>query len=181
MEKMPSFPFRKGHRSKRAMSENRASLIINPDRKPERLPCLVLDSSNEGFRLRGIFRLKPGQLVEVVLDDDQFNFRRCRVIWVGKAGSKQEGEAGLRETVLRRGTQRRRAFVVITTEPGKSREIARQVASLPGVRVADAGWGSRDVLAVIEFRESRALNKLVIDKIQRLEGVRETSTHIAIE
>ena len=86
---MPSFPLREGRRSKRVISKIRASLIINPD-------CLVLDSSNEGFRLRGIFRLKRGQVVEVALDDDQFNFRRCRVIWVGKAGSKQEGEAGVK-------------------------------------------------------------------------------------
>ena len=74
-----------------------------------------------------------------------------------------------------------RAYVVITTEPGKSREIARQVAGLPGVKMADACWGSRDVFAVIEVRESQALNELVMDKIQRLEGVRETNIHIAIE
>ena len=74
-----------------------------------------------------------------------------------------------------------RAFVVITTDPGKSREIARQVASLPGVRMADPCWGSPDVLAVIEFRESQTLDKLVMDKIQGLEGVKETNTYIAIE
>ena len=73
-----------------------------------------------------------------------------------------------------------RAFVVIRTEPGKSHEIAWQVASLPGVKVADACC-SRDVLAVIEVRESQTLNKLVMDGIQRLEGVRETNTYIVIE
>lgn len=74
-----------------------------------------------------------------------------------------------------------RAYVVITTQSGKSREIARQVAGLPGVKMADACWGSRDVFAVIEVGESQALNKLVMDEIQRLEGVREANTHIAIE
>ena len=74
-----------------------------------------------------------------------------------------------------------RAYVVITTEPGKSRDIARRIANLPGVRMADACWGSRDVFAVIEVKDSQDLNKLVIDKIQRFEGVRETNTHIAIE
>ena len=71
--------------------------------------------------------------------------------------------------------------MVITVEPGKSRDVARQIASLPGVRMADACWGSRDVFAVIEVRDSEELNKLVMDKIQRLNGVRETNTHIAIE
>ena len=75
-----------------------------------------------------------------------------------------------------------RAFVVITTENGKSCEIARWIAGLPGVMMADACFGSHDVVvAVIEFKESQTLNKLVTDKIQSLEGVRETSTHIAIE
>jgi DNA-binding Lrp family transcriptional regulator len=47
--------------------------------------------------------------------------------------------------------------------------------------MADACWGSRDIFAVIEVKESHELNKLVMDKIQRLEGVRNTNTHIAVE
>jgi DNA-binding Lrp family transcriptional regulator len=45
-------------------------------------------------------------------------------------------------------------------------------------RMAEACWGSRDVFAVVEVREFQELNKLVMDQIQRLIGVRETSTHI---
>jgi len=41
--------------------------------------------------------------------------------------------------------------------------------------------GSRDVFAVVEVSASQELNKLVLDKIQRLEGVRETNTHIALD
>jgi len=80
------------------MSKRRASLVINLDRKPKRFPCLVLDSSKEGFRVRGSFDLRRGQVVELILDEDLPNPERCRVVWVGKAGSKQEGEVGL-ETV----------------------------------------------------------------------------------
>jgi DNA-binding Lrp family transcriptional regulator len=74
-----------------------------------------------------------------------------------------------------------RAYIVVATEPGKSRDVARQIADLPGVKMADACWGSRDVFAVVEVRESQELNKLVMDQIQRLVGVRETSTHIALD
>ena len=87
-----------GRRSARVMSKRRASLVINLDRKPKRFPCLVLDSSKEGFRVRGSFDLRRGQVVELILDEDLPNPERCRVVWVGKAGSKQEGEVGL-ETV----------------------------------------------------------------------------------
>src|SRR5437667_121793 len=37
--------------------------------------------------------------------------------------------------------------------------------------------GSREVFAVVEVRGSQELNELVMDQIQRLVGVRETSTH----
>lgn len=74
-----------------------------------------------------------------------------------------------------------RAYIVVAAEPGKSLDVARQMASLPGVKMADACWGSRDVFAVVEVRESQELNKLVMDQIQRLVGVRETSTHIALD
>lgn len=73
-----------------------------------------------------------------------------------------------------------RAYIVISTEAGKSREVARQIAGLPGVKMADACWASRDVFAIVEVGGTKELNKLVMDKIQRLEGVRETNTHIAL-
>jgi hypothetical protein len=92
---MPSFPIPKGRRSVREISKRRASLVINLDRNPKRVPCLVIDSSREGFRLRGSFNLKRGQELELILNEDLPNPERCRVVWVGKAGSKQEGEVGL--------------------------------------------------------------------------------------
>jgi hypothetical protein len=57
-------------------------------------PCLIVDRSEEGFRLRGNFRLKRGQLIELVLDDPVDSVR-CEIIWVGRAGSRQEGQAGV--------------------------------------------------------------------------------------
>jgi len=57
-------------------------------------PCLIVDRSQEGFRLRCDFRLRRGQLVELVVDDP-VNSVRCEVIWIGSAGSQQAGEAGL--------------------------------------------------------------------------------------
>jgi len=76
---MPSFSVPEGRRSKRVVSKRRASLVVNLDRQQKRLPCLVLDSSKEGFRLRGNFHVRRGQVV-------------------GKPGSEQEDEVGL-ETV----------------------------------------------------------------------------------
>jgi DNA-binding Lrp family transcriptional regulator len=74
-----------------------------------------------------------------------------------------------------------KAYIVVATEPGTSRDVARQIAGLPGVKMADACWGSRDVFAVVEVRGTEELNRLVMDQIQRVVGVRETSTHIAVD
>ena len=74
-----------------------------------------------------------------------------------------------------------RAYIVVAVRPGKSRDVARQITSLPGVKMADECWGSRDVFAVVEVAESQELNKLVMDTIQRPEGVAGTSNHIAID
>jgi hypothetical protein len=55
-------------------------------------------------RLHGSFTtdssgdLRRGQVVELILDEETPCPERCSVVWVGKAGSKQEGEVGL-ETV----------------------------------------------------------------------------------
>jgi DNA-binding Lrp family transcriptional regulator len=74
-----------------------------------------------------------------------------------------------------------RAYIVVGTEPGRSRDVAQQIAGMAGVKMADACWGSRDVFAVVEVRGSQELNRLVMDQIQKLVGVRETSTHIALD
>jgi len=92
---MPGSPVPKSRRSKRVRTKRRASLVIDLDRKPKRLPCLVLDSSKDGFRLRGSFLLRRGQVVELILDESSPSSERCSVVWVGKAGSEQEGEVGL--------------------------------------------------------------------------------------
>lgn len=74
-----------------------------------------------------------------------------------------------------------RAYVLINVRPGKVREVVSVVSQLEGVRHADACWGLPDVFAYVETPDEKKLNELVMDKIQRLEGVERTETHIAVE
>ena len=74
-----------------------------------------------------------------------------------------------------------KAYVVITAKSGAAREIAQVTGSLPGVKMADACWGTGDVYAVVEFEEWKELNALVIDKLQRMSGVERTETHVAVQ
>jgi hypothetical protein len=81
--------------SERHPAKKHGSLIINLERHLQRLPCLILDFSRGGFRVRGSFRLKRGHIVEVIPDDDPLSVVKCSVVWVGRTGSAQQGEAGL--------------------------------------------------------------------------------------
>jgi len=92
---MHSFAGTEGRRFKRILSKERASVVVKLDRKQERLPCLVLDSSKSGFRLRGNFHLRRGQVVEIIFDGEPLSFMRCRVVWAGRARSEYVGEVGL--------------------------------------------------------------------------------------
>ena len=73
------------------------------------------------------------------------------------------------------------AFILIDTSPGKAREVARAVAAIPGVKMSNACWGSPDVFVVVEVADQKDLNKLIMDKIQSIEGEGRTETHIAVE
>lgn len=81
--------------SNRIVTKNRASLFVSFKGHVERRPCLVVDRSQGGFRVRVSSKLRRGQVVEVCLDEDPGNPVRCSVVWIGKPGSKQEGQAGL--------------------------------------------------------------------------------------
>jgi hypothetical protein len=90
-KRMLSLPVPQGRQSIRVVSKRRASVVVSQ----RRYPCLVLDFSQEGFRLRGSFHLKRSEVVELVLDEYPPICERCSVVWVGRAGSKYEGEVGL--------------------------------------------------------------------------------------
>ena len=87
-------PIPKARRSKRIATKERANLVFDRSGGQKMFPCLIVDRSQEGFRLRGSFRLKRGQLVELVLDDPVDSIR-CEVKWIGKGGLEQAGEVGL--------------------------------------------------------------------------------------
>jgi len=71
-----------------------------------------------------------------------------------------------------------RAYVLINVRPGKVRELVAVLSGLEGVRHADACWGLPDIFAEVETADEKGLNELVIDRIQKLDGVERTETHI---
>jgi len=81
----------------RLASKKPGSLIVKPDYEHEqRFPCLITNASSVGFKLRVNVRLRCRQIVEIISNDDPFSAVRCKVVWVGNIGSKEQGEAGLK-------------------------------------------------------------------------------------
>jgi DNA-binding Lrp family transcriptional regulator len=73
-----------------------------------------------------------------------------------------------------------RGYVLINVRPGKVRDVVDSVSQMTGVQHADACWGLPDVFVYVETADERSFNDLVIDRIQKLEGVERTETHIAV-
>jgi DNA-binding Lrp family transcriptional regulator len=55
------------------------------------------------------------------------------------------------------------------------------VARLEDVRRADACWDMPDIFVEAQTADEKGLNELVIDRIQKLDGVERTETHIVVE
>jgi DNA-binding Lrp family transcriptional regulator len=74
-----------------------------------------------------------------------------------------------------------RAYVFISVAAGKSAEVAKVLAEIPGVKSADSCWGRPDIIAQVEAADLKELNTLVLSQIQKVEGIESTDTRIVIE
>ena len=68
------------------------------------------------------------------------------------------------------------AYVLIQTEVGKAVNVAEQARKITGVLSADDVTGPYDVIARVEAESVDELGKLVIAKIQDVEGITRTLT-----
>ena len=69
-----------------------------------------------------------------------------------------------------------RAFVLIQTESGKTRSVAEEVGTVQGVGSAVVVTGPYDVIAVAQAPSIDALGKMVLSRIQSVEGITRTIT-----
>ena len=68
------------------------------------------------------------------------------------------------------------AYVLIQTEIGKPPRVAAELGLIPGVGTADVLTGPYDVIVRVEAADVDALGKLVVTRIQGVEGVTRTLT-----
>jgi DNA-binding Lrp family transcriptional regulator len=68
------------------------------------------------------------------------------------------------------------AYVLIQTEVGKAAQVAKEVREIEGVAEAEDVTGPYDVIVRAEAKNVDELGKLVVAKIQSVEGITRTLT-----
>jgi len=68
------------------------------------------------------------------------------------------------------------AYILIQTEVGKAASVATEVRSIPGVIDADDVTGPYDVIVRVEAETMDDLGKMVVSRVQMIDGITKTTT-----
>ena len=68
------------------------------------------------------------------------------------------------------------AYILIQTEVGKAASVARSIAEIKGVTQAEDVTGPYDVIVRAQARNVDELGKLVVAKVQAVDGITRTLT-----
>ena len=68
------------------------------------------------------------------------------------------------------------AYILIHTEVGKAAHVAKAVGELEGVEAAEGVTGSYDVIARAQAKDIDELGRMVVAKIQAIDGIDRTIT-----
>jgi DNA-binding Lrp family transcriptional regulator len=68
------------------------------------------------------------------------------------------------------------AYILIQTEVGKAAQVAKDIVKIEGVQQAEDVTGPYDVIARAEARNLDELGKLVVARVQAVDGITRTLT-----
>jgi DNA-binding Lrp family transcriptional regulator len=68
------------------------------------------------------------------------------------------------------------AYILIQTEVGKAAKVAKEIVDITGVQQAQAVTGPYDVIIRAEARNIDELGKLVVARVQAVDGITRTRT-----
>jgi DNA-binding Lrp family transcriptional regulator len=68
------------------------------------------------------------------------------------------------------------AYILIQTEVGKAAQVAKDIVDIAGVQQAQAVAGPYDVIVRAEARNLDELGKLVVARVQAVDGITRTLT-----
>ena len=73
-----------------------------------------------------------------------------------------------------------KAYILIETAVGKSRDVAGELRSLTGVETVDPVTGPYDIIAVVAASDLNAVGDLVTSQIHTIDGIVRTVTCLSV-
>ena len=73
-----------------------------------------------------------------------------------------------------------KAYILIETDVGKSRDVATELYALNGVTTVDAVTGPYDIISVVEAPDLNAVGDLVTSRIHKINGIARTVTCLSV-
>ena len=72
-----------------------------------------------------------------------------------------------------------RAYVLIETAVGKTKEALESLRQMQGVKQADGVTGEFDIVVVVEGENLSAIGDLITGKIHMMNGIQRTTTYVS--
>lgn len=69
-----------------------------------------------------------------------------------------------------------RAYILVQTEVGKAKQVADAIGGIEGVTGADDVTGPYDVIATAEAESVDELGRMVVSRVQLIDGITRTLT-----
>ena len=73
-----------------------------------------------------------------------------------------------------------KAYLLIQTEIGKTRDVAKTLSDLPGITTVDVVTGPHDIIAEVSGEDMRVIGDLVTGHIHTVTGIVRTVTCLAV-
>ena len=73
-----------------------------------------------------------------------------------------------------------KAYVLIETAVGKTRDVMDSLSGAPGMEAVDAVTGPYDIIAVVSATDLNAVGELVTNKVHTVSGVIRTVTCLSV-
>ena len=73
-----------------------------------------------------------------------------------------------------------KAYVLIETAVGKTKDVLDVLRGIDGVREADAVTGEYDIVAVVEADSLNHIGELVTGSIHTIGGIQRTTTYLSV-
>ena len=74
-----------------------------------------------------------------------------------------------------------KAFILITTKVGKSREVLSRLSEIDSIEAVDSVLGPYDIIAIAKANDVNSIGDLVPSMIHPIDGVDRTTTCLSVQ